>query len=119
MYTYESFVTNGSFTLLRPVFITLFVIAILLVLLIVIPITKKFLNGLAVISLSLVTVILSIQLTFFDAIIVDEIGLGGDVTSFIMSIIIIILGLVNPFLYFRKNPNNKRDRNEKKRTSDL
>lgn len=103
MYTYDSFVANGSFTLLRPVFIIFIIISIILFILISIPkINQKYLNAFSVISLSLVSSTVSIQLVFYHAIIVDEINLGGDELSITMCLMIIALSVLNPFMYFRK-----------------
>ncbi|MEH7352447.1 hypothetical protein V7150_02545 [Neobacillus drentensis] len=104
MYTYDSFVTNGSFTLLRPIFISLIIISLFLSFLIIFPKTKqKLINGFTVISLSLVFTIVSVQVIYYDSIIVDEIGLGGDGVSTIMCLAIIALSLLNPIIYFGIN----------------
>ncbi|KGX84779.1 hypothetical protein [Pontibacillus litoralis] len=100
MYSVESFETIGAFTLLRPVFVTLTLVVMLLLLFIIIPkLRKKIVNGFAVVSISFVSVILSGQLLYYDAIIVDELGLSGDEFAFILFLIILVLSLVNLGLY--------------------
>ncbi|GIN23291.1 hypothetical protein J1TS3_44250 [Siminovitchia fordii] len=55
MYTYDSFVTDSSFTLLRPIFITFIVFLIITFFLIIYPSTRrKIVNGFGVIGLSIV-----------------------------------------------------------------
>jgi hypothetical protein len=106
MYTYESFETLGAFTLLRPIFITFIITALIMFFIIIIPKTRiKIASGLSVMGLSVVSVIASAQLLYYDAIIVDELGLGGDSVTTYMFLIIIILGLINPIVFFigRKN----------------
>jgi hypothetical protein len=93
MYTYESFETLGAFTLLRPIFITFIITALIMFFIIIIPKTRiKIASGLSVMGLSVVSVIASAQLLYYDAIIVDELGLGGDSVTTYMFLIIIILG---------------------------
>lgn len=101
MYTYESFETLGAFTLMRPIFSTFLVISILLLLLVLIPRTKKtYINGFTVISISTISILISAQLLFYEGIIVDEIGLGGDTVSTIIFLAIVGLGILNPILYY-------------------
>ncbi|WP_079508742.1 hypothetical protein [Mesobacillus jeotgali] len=100
MYTYKTFVTDGAFTLMRPVFFTLLLLSVLLCLLIVIPgFRKKFLNGFSVIGLSLLFAIITVEVVYYDAIIIDEIGLGGDPVIFFISLGTLALSLFNPGLY--------------------
>lgn len=108
MYTYESFATSGAFTLLRPIFITFLLVSISLFLLVIMPtIKKKLVNSFSVISLSIISVIVSGQLMFYEAIIVDEIGLSSDGVSFYLFLAILILGITNPIIYFYKKQMNK------------
>jgi hypothetical protein len=51
-------------------------------------------------GLSVVSVIVSAQLLYYDAIIVDELGLGGDSVTTYMFLIILILGFVNPITFY-------------------
>jgi hypothetical protein len=101
MYTYESFVHDGTFTLMRPVFFTLLTASIALFLLIIIPKTRRrLLNVFSVISLSFIFAIMAVQVIYYDAIIVDEFGLGGDAVSTITSIFILAFSLLNPIAFF-------------------
>ena len=108
MYTHSSFETFGTFTLLRPILFVLLAVALLLFIALLIPkIRSNLLNGFAVISLSFVTVLIGIQVVYYHAIIVDEIGLGGDSVSFFLFLAIAFFGLVNCLFYLltylRKN----------------
>ena len=104
MYTYETFVTEGSFTLMRPVFFTMLILAILLFIMIISPqLRVKLLNRFSVMSLSAIFGIITIQVMYYDAIIVDEIGLGGDPTSFFIALMIFALCMLNPVLYYYLN----------------
>ncbi|TQR19621.1 hypothetical protein [Psychrobacillus vulpis] len=106
MYTYESFETSGMFTLMRPIFITLLVLSILLLLLVLLPQTKnKIINGFTVSSISLVSILISAQLLYSTGIIVDEIGLDGDALSTYLFLAIVGLCFVNPIVFFVKNSN--------------
>ncbi|MCF6136590.1 hypothetical protein [Pseudalkalibacillus berkeleyi] len=101
MYTYESFEILGAFTLLRPVFITFLVISLLLFVTVLLPKPKtKFLNLFTVISISIISLIVSTQVLYYDAIIVDEIGLGGDEVTTYMYIIVAVFSIINPLIYF-------------------
>ncbi|UOQ44216.1 hypothetical protein MUN89_20560 [Halobacillus salinarum] len=99
-YTYDSFVTSGDFTLLRPVFLTMLLFSLGLFFFIVIPKLRKLVNGLAVTGVSIAMIIVSAQLLYFSGIIVDELGLGGDITAANLFIAILILGMANPLLWF-------------------
>ncbi|MDQ0229857.1 hypothetical protein [Metabacillus malikii] len=108
MYTYESFVTDGAFSLLRPILVTLLISSILLFIIILFPVTRRrFLHGFTMVSLSLVIAIVTIQTVFYSAIIADELGLGGDHVVTIMGGSIIVLQIVNVFLYFMLKKSKK------------
>jgi hypothetical protein len=100
MYTYESFVHDGTFTLMRPVFFTLLIASIVLFSLIIIPKTRRrLLNVFSVLSLSFIFAMMAVQVIYYDAIIVDEIGLGGDAVSTLTSIIILAFSVLNPIVF--------------------
>lgn len=100
MYTYSSFEDSGTFILLRPILFLLLAVAFLLFLAILMPrIRNTMLNSFAVISLSIVSMFVALQVVYYHAIIVDEIGLGGDPVSLYLFLAIAGFGLVNPFLY--------------------
>ncbi|MGN7941189.1 hypothetical protein [Virgibacillus sp. 6R] len=101
MFTYESFVTNGAFTLLRPITITLMIVSAIIFLLIILPKTRnRVVNGFSVISSSLILSIISIQIMFSIGILADELNLAGDPTSFILCVIIFIFSFINVILHF-------------------
>jgi hypothetical protein len=101
MYTYETFVTDGAFTLMRPVFFTLMILSILFFIIIILPkLRKRLLNGFSVVSLSFILGIITVQVTYYDAIIVDEIALGGDPTTFYLALVTLTLCVMNPILFY-------------------
>ncbi|TDL78548.1 hypothetical protein [Peribacillus frigoritolerans] len=104
MPTYDSFETLGTFTLLRPIFVTFIITALLMFLIIIFP-KIRLANGPTVVGLSIVTVIASAQLLYYDGIIVDELGLGGDVVTTYMFLVILILGFVNPITFYIRRKN--------------
>ncbi|MBG9588481.1 hypothetical protein [Cytobacillus firmus] len=100
MYTYESFVTDGIFTLLRPVISSFLLIAVVLFVLVWLPkALQGFLNGFTVMAFAIVSIIISGQVLFFEAILADELGLGGG-SGFWMFLLIVFLGTVSPIIYF-------------------
>ncbi len=103
MFTYDSFETLGVFTLLRPMFITLLVVSIVTMVMLLIPKTRdKWLKGYLVPVLSLIIIVFCTQLLYYSAIIVDELGLGGDAGATGMYGVIVALGIVNSIIYFVK-----------------
>ncbi len=100
MYTEKSFETLGAFTLLRPIFITILVISLLLFFIIIIPKLKnEMINGFTVLSLSAISILVSGQLLYYSGIVVDEIGLGGDPVSFFIFLAITGIGIINLIIY--------------------
>ncbi|RBP96663.1 hypothetical protein DFO70_101479 [Cytobacillus firmus] len=100
MYTYESFVTDGAFTLLRPVISSFLLITVVLFILVWLPkVMQGFLNGFTVMAITMISIIVSGQVLFFEAILADELGLGGG-SGFWMFLVIVILGIVSPIIYF-------------------
>ncbi|MEH6986328.1 hypothetical protein [Cytobacillus firmus] len=97
MYTYESFVTDGSFTLLQPVFYSSLLAAVILL---IFALTSKAISGIVVVFISLILIIISGQVLFFDAIIADELGLGGDGTATLLFLGIAFLSLASPVIFF-------------------
>ncbi|TDL31283.1 hypothetical protein E2R51_12980 [Jeotgalibacillus sp. S-D1] len=98
----NSLKTLGSFTLLRPIFFTLLVVSLFLLLAVLVPKTKNLLNGFTVACISFVTIVVCAQLLFYGAIIADETNLGGDAVSTYLVLIILGISLFNPFIYFIK-----------------
>ncbi|AZS13841.1 hypothetical protein [Paenibacillus lutimineralis] len=103
MYTYDSFETAGAFTLMRPIFITLLIVSLLLFVIIILPkLRRKLANGSFVFGLSLVSLVVSAQLLYYQAIIVDEIGLGGDEASTMLFLVNAIFCIANPIIFLMK-----------------
>ncbi|MFV8830360.1 hypothetical protein [Alkalihalobacterium sp. APHAB7] len=103
MYTYDSFETLGVFTLLRPIYITVLVMSLLLFFIIIIPkLNTRWLNVFAIISLTVLFILFSGLLLYFSGIIVGEIGLGGDAVSFDLFLAILVIGIINLVIYFSK-----------------
>ncbi|ARI77810.1 hypothetical protein [Halobacillus mangrovi] len=101
MFTYDSFVTDGAFTLMRPVFVLLLCIMLALFFIILFPrLRRRFTNGLSVVGLSVVSLAVSCQLLYYSGIIVDEFGLGGDEISTYLFLLIAAFASLNSFIYF-------------------
>ncbi|MEF7438294.1 hypothetical protein V4V36_13490 [Paenibacillus lautus] len=101
MYTHKSFETLGTFTLLRPIFISSLVVSLLLFFILIIPKLKnKMINGFTVLSLSVISIFVSGQLLYNSGIIVDEIGLSGDPVSFYIFLAITGIWIINLIIYF-------------------
>jgi hypothetical protein len=108
MYTYESFEEFGEFTLLRPIFITFLLVALILFLIVILPRTKnKLINGFTVTSISIISILVSAQLLFYHGIIVDEINLAGDPVSFTMFLVIVGFSVLNSIIYFVRHGEKK------------
>lgn len=99
IYTYNSFESLGVFTLHRPVFITLLILSILFFI-ITSPRFRKYMNEFTVLTLTVASIVVSGQLLYFDGIIVDEVGLGGDPVSLILFLTIAGIGIINLIVYF-------------------
>ena len=112
MYTYESFETLGSFTLLRPIFVTFLIVSLILLVIIILPRTKnKIINGFTVACISILSILVSAQTLFYSGIIVDEINLGGDAVSTYLFLAIAVISILNPIIYFgRHGKENKEQR---------
>ncbi|CAH8716246.1 hypothetical protein M5W83_01865 [Paenibacillus thiaminolyticus] len=103
MYTHYSFVTAGAFTLLRPIFVTLVMASLLMFLIIILPkLRRKMTGGLAVVGLSLVSVIVSGQLLYYYGVITDELGLRGDLIATSIFFVNLIFCIVNPIIFYTR-----------------
>lgn len=101
MYTYESFETFEVFTLLRPVFITFFIVTLNIFIGMKLPKSKRnIINGFSVSSISILSIVVSAQILFYNGIIVDEINLAEDSVSSVLFLAIVGLSLLNPLIYF-------------------
>lgn len=101
MYILNSFDTLGAFTLLRPIYISILVVSLLLLFILLIPKLKnEMINGFTVLSLSAISIFVSSQLLYKSGIIIDEVGLSGDPVSFYIFLAITGIGIINLIIYF-------------------
>lgn len=108
MYTYESFVSHGTFTLLRPVSFTLLLVSLVVFLSILIPQTRrKFINGFSVIIMAALTSVMTLQLIFYNGILADELNLSGDGVSLTIGILILALNGLNLVTYYSRRYTKK------------
>jgi hypothetical protein len=88
---------------MRPIFITFLIVSLLLFVIIILPkLREKLANSSLVFGLSLVSLVVSAQLLYYDAIIVDEIGLSGDGVSTILFLVNAIFCIANPIVFLMK-----------------
>lgn len=74
-----------------------------LFLVVIIPQLKnRIMNGFTWISISIISIVVSSQLLFYEAIIVDEINLGADVVSTYLFLAIIGFSIINTYLFFKR-----------------
>lgn len=92
-----------TFDYLRPIFITFIVLLILLFIAILQSNKQKLVNAFSVFSISLISVIISGITLFIEGSIVDDLNLSGDSVSTYLFFVIVILCIVNLFLYSRKS----------------
>ena len=103
MYTYSQFAVDGNFILLRPLFITLFVFIALLFICLLLPgRIRRLINGLTTIITSVFVLVFGSLLLFFDAILIDELGLASDSVNTYFYIGTVILAILNPILFFSR-----------------
>ncbi|MFZ0447449.1 MAG: hypothetical protein WAM95_22995 [Bacillus sp. (in: firmicutes)] len=113
MYTYESFETLGSFTLLRPIFVTFLIVLVMLFFMVILPRTKnKIINGFTVVSISILSILISAQILFYSGIIVDEMNLGGDAVSTYLFLTIAVISILNPIIYFGRHGKEKKEQSQ-------
>ncbi|WP_404321437.1 hypothetical protein LG298_13335 [Cytobacillus firmus] len=78
-------------------------IAVILFVLVSLPrALQGFLNVFTIMAVALISIIISGQVLFFEAILADELGMGGG-SGFWMFLVIVILGIVSPIIYFIRN----------------
>lgn len=113
MYTYEWFETLGSFTLLRPIFVTFLIVSLILLVIIILPRTKnKVINGFTVACISILSILVSAQILFYCGIIVDEINLGGDAVSTYLFLAIAVISILNLIIYFGRHGKEKKEQSK-------
>lgn len=106
-YTYENFSNEGVFTLLHPIIQTIFIFSIFFL---AIVIAKVVPTWIAVLFAAFSSVIAG-QLLWYSAIIVDELGLGGNTASTTIFLAICTTNLVSIFVSMTKKPKQKVVRN--------
>ncbi|HEY4553400.1 MAG TPA: hypothetical protein VIG80_09415 [Bacillaceae bacterium] len=100
MYTYETLAAaSGAFTLMRPVFTALLIFSLLLLFTVIFK--RTLVNGAAVIGFAVVFIVVAAQLLYYSAIIVDELGLAGDLMMTNLFLGIAAVNVLNPVLYYR------------------
>ncbi|RWZ60582.1 hypothetical protein EQV77_04605 [Halobacillus fulvus] len=99
-------IANGNFILLRPIFITLFALALTLFLLLVYK--SHLVNGWYLLFTSTAIMLVAGQLLYFQGVIVDEFALDGDPFITYFTLATVLLCIINP-LYFFIQPVEKRE----------
>lgn len=97
------FMVDGQFVLLRPLYVLIFVFALIIFLMNILPRrVRQYLNGFIVVFVSLFTLVLSGMLLFFDAVLVDELVANGDSFATYFFVGTAILAIINPVIYFSR-----------------
>lgn len=97
MHSFEAF---STFTLMRPIFITFLVIAVILLIAIVLFKTPKWITAFTISVVSIISIVVCAQLLFLEGIVVDELNLSGDPASLYMFFAITLLSILNLLIYF-------------------
>ena len=97
MYSIES---SSTFTLMRPVFRTFLVLAVILLIAVVLFKIPKWITAFTISIVSIISIVVCAQLLFFEGIIVDELNLSGDPASLYMFFTITLLSILNLLIYF-------------------
>lgn len=103
-FTYKNFAIDGIFTLLDPIFQVRLLLSILFL---VIVILKKVSLWFCLLFASL-TMIVSVQLLWFSAIIVDELNLGGSSTDTYILLGTVIIQCAVVYIALIKTNKNKK-----------
>ncbi|NME06017.1 hypothetical protein [Psychrobacillus sp. BL-248-WT-3] len=96
MYSIEAF---STFTLMRPVFITFLVLAVILLIAVVLFKIPKWITAFTISIVSIISIVVCAQLLFLEGIIVDELNLSGDPASLYMFFAITLLSILNLLIY--------------------
>lgn len=97
MYSIEAFTT---FTLMRPVFLTFLVLAVILLIAVALLKTQKWITAFTISVVSTISIVVCAYLLFLEGIIVDELNLSGDPASMYMFFVITLLSILNLLIYF-------------------
>jgi hypothetical protein len=90
------------FEYLNPVFITLILFLLIFLILVLMKSRIKAINGLFVVSISIICLTIGSILTWQEGLIYDELNLTGGSSSFGMFLIIAALSFVNPVIFALK-----------------
>lgn len=97
-FTYANFEIDGVFTLLQPIFHSIFIWSVLFSAIII---AKNIPTWIAIFFAACASIIAG-QLLWFSGIIVDELGLGGDATSTTLFFAIVTTNIVSIFVSMTK-----------------
>ncbi|MER2261493.1 MAG: hypothetical protein ABS934_05710 [Psychrobacillus sp.] len=97
MHSFEAF---STFILMRPIFITFLVIAVILLIAIVLFKTPKWITAFTISVVSIISIVVCAQVLFLEGIVVDELNLSGDPVSLYMFFAITLLSILNLLIYF-------------------
>ncbi|WP_156889856.1 hypothetical protein [Planococcus lenghuensis] len=78
---------------------------------------NAFLSLISVLSISLITGVVSLQAMYYHAIIVDEIGLGGDPVLFFMTLATLLFGMLASALQVISQSCMQQEKTARKRPS--
>ena len=109
MFSHELIGSMSEFTLMRPVFFSLFVLLAITFLTVAVPKWRlMFRHVVPILLLSIIGIMVSAQLLFYEGVLVDELGLSGDPVTFYLFIGIGFFALLNPCVYLWMNQNESR-----------
>ncbi|HAM80767.1 hypothetical protein [Ornithinibacillus bavariensis] len=89
-----------TFVLLRPMFTMLFVFSLIILILLIVPKTKYYMNGLMVIGSSVMLSVIAAQLLWTEGVLADELGIAGDVISILLFAAILGLAILSCILFY-------------------
>lgn len=94
---------NNVFDYFRPIYISFIIILTILLINIIFKKNRfELINGFVITSISIISLIVSIYMTYLVGIITDELSMAGDSVSFYMFIIIALMSIINFVAYFNK-----------------
>ncbi|GIO26784.1 hypothetical protein [Ornithinibacillus bavariensis] len=89
-----------TFVLLRPMFTMLFVFSLIILILLIVPKTKYYMNGLMVIGSSVMLSVIAAQLLWTEGVLADELGIASDVISILLFAAILGLAILSCILFY-------------------
>ncbi|WP_332649359.1 hypothetical protein [Lysinibacillus sp. 54212] len=97
-YTYTNFEIDGVFTLLQPVYRSIFILSVIFLAMVI---AKNIPTWIAMFFAAFASIVAG-QLLWFSGIIVDELGLGGSATSTTLFLAIVTTNIVSVFVSMTK-----------------